>query len=167
MIEIVKSIYRLIRYPQQRKRNYLNKKITPIQNKEIAFQYNKETKKLIVFLVPGAQWDFGKEKISGGLISICSLYEETLKLKNIHNAEVIMVTHHEDGLIWKFDSFENNIQLYRINQLSDYFNNLDTIIFHVPEYLIERVFQNFEKKLKNLHILIKQIFFHHMFSLKR
>jgi len=162
MIEIVKSIYRLIKYPQQRKRIYLNKKITPIQNKEIAHQYDKETKNLIVFLVPGAQWDFGKEKISGGLISICSLYEETLKLKNIHNAEVIMVTHHEDGLIWKFDSFENNIQLYRINQLSDYFKNLNTLIFHIPEYLIERVLQNFEKKFKHWFKTIPTVHFNIM-----
>jgi hypothetical protein len=162
MIEIVKSIYRLIRYPQQRKKIYLNRKITPIQNKEIALQYDKKTKNLIVFLVPGAQWDLGKEKISGGLISICSLFEETLKLKNIHNAEVIMVTHHEDGLIWKFDSFENNIQLFRINQLSDNFNNLDSLIFHVTEFLIERVLQNFEKKFKNWFKTIPTVHFNIM-----
>jgi len=138
MIEIVMFIYRWFRYPQFRKRVYLNNKTIPIQNKEIEIQYKKDTRNLIVFLVPGAQWELGKEKISGGLISICSLFEETLKLKKIHNAEVIMVTHKEDGLIWKFDSFENNIQLYRIDQLSIYFNKLDNLIFHLPEFLISR-----------------------------
>ena len=44
MIEIVKFIYRYIKYPEQRKRVFLNKKIIPIQNKEIEIRYKKETK---------------------------------------------------------------------------------------------------------------------------
>jgi len=143
MKELFKFIYRWFRYPQQRRRVNLNKTVIPIQDKKIVSQYNKETKNLIVFLVPGAQWEQGKEKISGGLISICSLYEETIKLKNIHNAEVIMVTHKEDGLIWKFESFENNIQLYRIDQLSSNFNKLENLLFHLPEFLISRFIQTF------------------------
>ena len=55
MIEIVRFIYRWIRYPQQRRRVDLNKIVMPIQDREIEIQYKKETKNLIVFLVPGGQ----------------------------------------------------------------------------------------------------------------
>lgn len=162
MFEIVRFIYRWIRYPQQRRRVDLNKIVMPIQDREIEIQYKKETKNLIVFLVPGGQWEQGKEKISGGLISICSLYQETIKLKNIHNAEVIMVTHKEDGLIWKFESFENNIQIYRIDQLSSYFNKIDNLLFHLPEYLISRFKKNLGIKNVNWLKTIPNVHFNIM-----
>ena len=162
MIDFVKFIYRYIKYAQQRKRVFLNKKIIPIQNKEIEILYKKDIRNLIVFMVPGAQWEHGKENISGGLISICSLYEETEKLKYIHNAEVIMVTHKEDGLIWKFESFENNIKLFRIDQLSKHFNHLDNLLFHLPELFISRFIDTFGSKNINWLKTIPNVHFNIM-----
>ena len=93
------------------------------------------TKKLIIFLIPGADYFTGKDKISGGIMSIISLAEESVKLKPIHEAEVIVVTFPRQHLIDKHVQFKNRTDVFRYSQLHCYFQSVDEVLIHLPEYL--------------------------------
>lgn len=129
----VKPFIRFVYYKNERKKVFREIKIRKSQNSLLKKEYSKDIKKLIVFVVDGADWFTGKDLISGGILSIASIYEETVKLKGIHNSEVIMVTDPASHLLLKHTQFPNAINIYRFNQLG-YFNSLENIIIHVPEY---------------------------------
>ncbi|AKB46568.1 hypothetical protein MSKOL_0791 [Methanosarcina sp. Kolksee] len=103
-------------------------KIKKYQDKLLSKNYSTNTKKLIIFLTPG--YDI----INGGIHSISSIYEETIKLKHIHGAEVIMCTIPGDPLLLKYTKFDNQNYIYRFSQILPYFKNLQNLIIHIPEY---------------------------------
>jgi hypothetical protein len=121
-------------YPQERKKVFREISITRSQN-ELINQLDQGSNKLIVFIVPGLDWNTGKEKISGGIMSIVSLYEETLKLKEIHGAEVIMCTLTSDSLLLRFRKFENEAIVFRFSQVIKFFGKAKEVIIHLPEFM--------------------------------
>lgn len=160
MSETIKKLIRFVFYKNQRRKVFREIKIRKQQNKLIKQQYDKTTENLIVFIVDGASWFTGKDTISGGVLSIASIYEESKKLKNIHNSEVIMLTPKDAHLLLKHTKFDNDITVFRFEQLFYYFTNLRKLIFHIPEYLVTKINIQFEKKkeylsgINDLHINI-------------
>jgi len=142
-MEFLKNILRFFYYKNQRKKVFREQKIRKRQNKLIIENYSKDIENLIVFMVDGADWFTGKDNISGGIMSIASIYEESEKLKKIHNSNVIMITHKTAHLLLKHTQFPNNIFVFRYKQLIKYFQNLKKVIIHVPEYLVPTINKQF------------------------
>ena len=149
----IKKIIRFFYYKNERKKVFREIKIIKQQNEHIKKNYDRNVEKLIVFVVFGSDWYTGTDNISGGILSISSIYEETNKLKKIHNANVIMLTHANAHLLRKHTQFPNNINVYRFKQLYKYFKRIDSVLFHVPECIVPQFrlqLLAFSKKL--LHI---------------
>jgi hypothetical protein len=144
---LIKNIYRFIKYKEHRQKLVRERKIKPIQTKLFNKEYNTDTtKKLIVFIVPGADRFTGNETMSGGVISILSIAEETKKIFD-KNKEVstIVCTINEDNLLLKYQNFENNFNIYDYKFVS-YFNNLSEIIVHIPDYMAVHFYNVLTKK---------------------
>src|SRR6266852_4198044 len=59
------------------------------------------TERLIVFLTPGYEYR------SGGVISIASIYRESLALRHLHRSEVVLCIVPGEPLLTKYTWFEN------------------------------------------------------------
>ena len=147
--------------PSQRRRFFREKKIRREQDALIAEQFNPEADKVVVYIVDGADWITGKEKISGGLLSIASMYEEAKKLPELSSYQVIMVTLDSTPLILRHTEFENNITVFRLSQVFSFFRRLRHLIINVPEMLVPALPADFRaignKRLGtvgNLHVNI-------------
>ena len=118
-------------------RNPLYKyKIKKLQNKLLCEGYSTEIKKLIIFLTPG------NDVVNGGILSITSIYSETIKINNIHGAEVIMCTVPGEPFLLKYTKFENQNYIYRLSEVLSYFQNLQELMIHIPEYGVEKFLKN-------------------------
>lgn len=148
MMEIVKIIYRLVRYKSEWKKQWREFSIKRSQNKLIYQNFNTETESLIVFLTVGANYDSGKADISGGMISIISLAEESQQLFQSEASEVICCTKNNDHLLLKFSNFENRTTIFRFNQLKYAFNKSKKIIVHIPELMVADFFEQITSKDK-------------------
>jgi hypothetical protein len=133
---VLKKIYRFFKYKKERERLFREIKIKRIEDKSICSEFDLACENLIVFFVPGANRYTGKESISGGVISLVSLCEETRKLKEIHGAETIMCVFPRDCLFLKHENFFNKTNIYRIEQLPDNFRNVKKMIVHLPELMV-------------------------------
>jgi hypothetical protein len=102
------------------------------QSELLQQNYRKDAKKLIIFLTPGV------DLVNGGVLSIASLFEETKRLKQVHQSESILCTYPSDPALLKYTKFENNNFLYNFSQVLAYFNNLEALIIHIPEHYIYR-----------------------------
>jgi len=127
----------------------------------IGKEYDANAKHLIIFFVPGADLFTGKDNISGGVLSIASLYNESKKLEQVHAAQVIMCTFPEQPLLLKHLNFQNDITVYRTSLALNYFHNLEKVIMHVPEMFVEHMFDTFSKgekqalkKIPHVHLNI-------------
>lgn len=146
-----KTLIRLIFYKQERRKLSKERKIRKIQDQNLPLEFDKRLKKLIVFVVPGANWDTGEDIISGGIISIVSIYEETRKLKELHRSEVIMVTGPGEYLLLKHTKFENKISVFRFEQLFSFFDQLEDVLFHIPEYKVQKfISPRYNKFIQNI-----------------
>ena len=161
----IKPFIRFIYYPQERRKFFREIDIRKRQNEHIK-KYDPSANKIIIFLVPGADYDSGRDNISGGVISIVSLCEESDKLKNLHGAEVIMATFPNQHLLLKHTQFNNHTNIFRFSQIQSYFKESEDILFHLPEYMSDYFIQKikikeekwFRKiKEKNINILNQNI----------
>lgn len=119
------------------KRNPIKEfKIKQIQEKLLKENYPPNTNKLIVFLTPGS------DIVNGGILSISSIYEESIKLKHAHGAEVIMCAIPGDPPLLKYTKFNNQNYIYRFSQVLSHFQNLQNLIIHIPEYGIDQFLRN-------------------------
>lgn len=130
--QIVTEPLRFIRDSDHRRRIIREASIRREQDRSIT-RYDNQTRKLIVFLIGGPE-PSGKEKISGGIMSIVSLCEESAELKTVTDAEVIMCTMRHEPLIFHHRQFANKTEVFRFAQLAEYFPHLEEVIFHLPEY---------------------------------
>jgi hypothetical protein len=129
--------------------------IKRIQRGRLIKNYNPNTQRLIIFLTPGHNW------INGGILSINSIYNETCKLKEIHGAEVVMCTDPGGNILLRYTKFANENHLYSFSRVLSYFQNLDSLLIHIPELSVEGFAENHSiqarlqpKKIKYLHINI-------------
>ena len=132
----IKTPLGFIKSPRMRKRIFAERKIKKQQDKAIG-HFDPAAKKLVVFLVPGADMATGTDKISGGILSIVSLCQESAAMKDIHQAEVIMCTMRNEHLLFRHSQFVNHTDVFRYSQLSKYFTAAQEVIFHLPEFVCE------------------------------
>src|ERR1035437_6564892 len=142
------------------KRNYRKKflrelKIKIIQNKSLIINYQRKTKRLVVFVLPSADF-YGNEPKVGGILSINSIFQETEKLKDIFGYNCILVTESAANIYASFSFFESDVKIYRYEQL-DYFNEINEVILNIPEYLVPKTLEEFKqnnfKFIKRTHYL--------------
>jgi hypothetical protein len=134
---LLKRLYRLLRYRNERHKFFREIGIRKKQNHLLTQNYDSAITRLIVFLVPGSDWATGRDKISGGVLSIASLYGETRAIESVHQSKLIMCTFPLDHLLLRHTNFENDIDVYRFSQLQVYFRNLKELTLHIPEFLVE------------------------------
>ena len=141
----------------------LKKVVYLIKNKINASKYKKakehyftenypKTRRLIVFFVPS-----GSNRISGGILSICSIYKIVKDLKQLHNCDVIasyLPNKKDDD--FKYRTFENEMVIYNFHEIEEKFSNLEYLQIHVPEIMVS-VFKDKEAKLKSFYNFIKKI----------
>lgn len=131
--EIKPPLRTLLWYTRLLKRNPINEfKIKQSQERLLKENYSSNTKKLIIFFTPG--YDI----VNGGIRSISSIYEESIKIKNIHNAEVVMCTVPGDPPLLRYSKFQGQNYIYMLSQVLSYFKNLQNIMIHIPEYAITK-----------------------------
>ena len=124
-----------------------------VQERLLRKNYPASTERLIIFLTKGLDISIG------GILSICSIYEETRKLKEVHKAETIMCTVPGDPLLLKYTKFENQIYIYPLSQVLSYFQHLQYLMIHIPEYACQQFLENLTpsdyariREMKNLHL---------------
>lgn len=110
------------------------------QRKLLSKDYSPNVRKLIMFLTPGF------DNVNGGLISITSIYNETHKLRNSLDAEVIMCTAPGEPNLLRFSKFDNQNYIYDMQQSLDYFRELDRLMVHIPEYAVRKFVMSLKEK---------------------
>jgi len=127
-------------------------KIKQIQKKLLKKNYYSKTEKLVVFLTPGY------DTVSGGILSISSIYEESIRFKYIHKAEIIMCTIPGDPPLLRYTKFNNQNYIYKFSQVLSYFQNLQNLMIHIPEYCINQFLKNVDylrlNQIKDVHLNI-------------
>jgi hypothetical protein len=129
-----KVILRLFYYKQERVRFFREFAIRKHQNINIR-KLDRQSKKIILFLIEGADFSTGKDRISGGIISIVSICEASSGMISVHGAQTILCTLPQERLLEKHTQFANNTPVFRFSQLS-YFKAREEVLVHVPEYLV-------------------------------
>jgi hypothetical protein len=109
-----------------------SRQIRKRQNELLSENYQQDTKKLIIFLAPGI------DLVNGGVMSVVSLFEETRRLKKIHQSESILCSYPSDPALLNYSRFKNDCLLYDFSSVLNYFGNLESLIIHVPEHYIYR-----------------------------
>jgi hypothetical protein len=149
----VKDPIRFLVSTKERKKVLTENRVRKQQDKAIQ-QLDASAKKLIVFLVPGADRETGTDKISGGVMSIVSLCEESADMKSIHQAEVVLCTLPNEYILFRHTQFKNHTDVFRFSQLRQYFKKAEEILFHLPEftcsYFLEYINDSDRKWLQQL-----------------
>jgi hypothetical protein len=148
LIRKAKSLVKLAVRGTERRKFKRELQIRKLQDESLNSSYNKHATRLIIFFIDCIDHT-GKEHISGGLLSINSLFEETVKLKEIHKSEVLLCTIKNAHLLFRFSSFETGSRIYRYEQLAKYFIRAEEIVVHIPEYLVEQLVVQFSQKQLN------------------
>lgn len=92
----------------------------------------KKSKRLILFFVPKEV-----DVISGGILSICTIYKVVKELEELHNCNVVAsFLPGVKGLDYKFSKFENNMVIFNFNEITKYFKDLEFLEVHIPDYMI-------------------------------
>lgn len=112
-----------------------------------------DTRKLIIFLTPS--WD----QPSGGVFSIVSLYQESVRLRKWHDAEVVLCAIPGEPPLLKYEWFENDDCILRLDTLLHQCDQLESLLIHIPELFVNQVAgwlasesASALKKVKNIHL---------------
>src|SRR5262249_10784963 len=81
----------------------------------------------------------GYEVRAGGVMTIASLYRETIALKDLHRARVALCTVPGYPPFLKYSWFENNNYILNLEELLMGCGQLDFWLLHVPAYSVDRV----------------------------
>ena len=158
LLNFIKTVYRLFCYKAEWKKQYREISIRKIQNTSIR-TIDPKTEKLILFFIPGADYYSGKESISGGLISIISLAQETAKIFKGSNTKTLCATYYNQHLIYNITSFENQSVILSPKLIEHYFKIVKSLVLHIPELYVEDFVLNqlnnkWLNKIQNVHINI-------------
>ena len=158
LLNFIKTVYRLFRYKAEWKKQFREISIRKIQNTSIR-TIDPKTEKLILFFIPGAGYYSGKESISGGLISIISLAQETAKIFEGSNTKTLCATYYSQHLIYNITSFENKSVILSPKLIEHYFKFVKSLVLHIPELYVEDFVLNqlnnkWLNKIQNVHINI-------------
>jgi hypothetical protein len=90
-------------------------------------------KRLIVFLTPGYEWRHG------GVMSIVTIYRESVALKHVHHARVALCTVPGEPIIFKYSWFKNRSHILDLESLLKRCKGLKHLMLHIPEYAVNQV----------------------------
>lgn len=145
MIDTLKEGARWVLRPMERRRIRREAGVKRLQDELLPKLYPADAKKLIVFFLDSADLVTGKEKVSGGLLSIHSIFEETLKLEPVHGAATVLCSVEGAYLFFEFSTFQSPYRVFRYRQLETCFRKAEEVIAHVPEYMVEYFVSQLEK----------------------
>ena len=91
------------------------------------------TKRLIVFLTPG------RDVRAGGIMTIASFYRESIALRHIHRARVVLCTVPGDPPLLNYSWFENHNYILDLESVLKTCSRLDYLLIHIPAYTVDRV----------------------------
>jgi hypothetical protein len=91
------------------------------------------TKRLIVFLTPGY------EARNGGVMAIASFYRESIALRRIHRARVVLCTVPGDPPFLKYSWFENHNYILDLESVLKGCAGLDYLLIHIPAVQVDRM----------------------------
>jgi hypothetical protein len=103
-------------------------------------KFNPNTRKLIIVLTPGY------DNVSGGILSISSIFKETKKLGELHQSETILCNCPGDPALLRYTKFKNNNVLYSFSEALKYFSKLENLIIHVPEVNVSQLYWSLSYK---------------------
>ncbi|MCB9246141.1 MAG: hypothetical protein H6606_06880 [Flavobacteriales bacterium] len=150
----IRTLYRLFRYRAEWKKHWREISIRRNQRR-ILHTYPRKLEEVIVFLVPGASYASGRESISGGVISIFSLWEESRKLHDEHKAGVFVATFPGEHLLLRYTNFENDAIVFNLEQLLTYFKAPKYLI-HIPELyvanFVNKLPRDLDKRLRGINV---------------
>jgi hypothetical protein len=116
-------------------------------------RYDPDSEALIVILTPG------NDQVNGGILSIASIYQETSRLKDLHQSEVLLCTVPGEPLLLRYSQFRNENDIFEFSEVLRYFRSLEKLMIHIPEYAVERFSENITdndrrrlRAVKNIHI---------------
>jgi hypothetical protein len=143
------------------KRNPIKEsRIIKRQEELLRENYSPDIENLIIFLTPGY------DVVNGGILSISSIARESMKLKHLHGAEVLLCTFPGDPPLLKYTKFNNQNYIFRLSQILFYFQKLQNLMIHIPEYSIDQFIRNISaqeyarlRNIENIHfnIMIQNI----------
>lgn len=125
--------------------------VKPFQEILLRRHYSRDVDSLIVFLTPG------HDIVCGGIISIASIYAETLKLRYLHKSDVIMCTVPGDPPLLKYTRFRNQNYIYRFSQVLQYFKKIKSLMIHIPEYAVLQFIDNISTRDRNILFDIEKV----------
>lgn len=92
------------------------------------------TKRLIVFLTPGAEWR------NGGVIALADMYRESKALRHLHRARVTLCTvPGDDPLFLRYTWFRNRNYILDLESVLRGCGRLDYLLIHIPAYAVDLV----------------------------
>lgn len=92
-----------------------------------------DSPRLVVFLVPGYNWR------SGGILSITSLYRESVRLRHCHGAYVALCTIPGDPTLLRYSWFRNRDYIVHFEDVLRRCDRVQSVLLHVPEYAVNRM----------------------------
>ncbi len=141
-MEIIKRVYRLFYYKSEWRKQFRELKIRKLQRATLK-NIDSKTENLIIFFIPGASYYSGKEIITGGLISIISLAEETSRIfRNNSHFKIVCSTYYDTHLLFKIKSFDNQTDIFNPGLIERHFTNVKNLIMHIPELYVENFVSN-------------------------
>ncbi|PKB17880.1 hypothetical protein [Flavobacterium sp. 5] len=122
--EFEKSIRKTKHFLLQR--SYKNFKINYFKN-----NYSDTKRLILIFTLSGTH------KITGGILSICTIFSVFKNLKSTHNCNVISsFLPYKKDLDYKYRNFENEMIIYNFNEIKKLFKNLDYLEIHIPDMMV-------------------------------
>lgn len=91
------------------------------------------TKRLIVFLTPGF------EVRAGGVMAIASYYRESIALRHIHGAKVVLCAFPGDPPFFKYTWFNNSNYILDLESVLQACTQLDYLLIHIPAIAVDRM----------------------------
>jgi len=116
------------------------------------FKKSKKSKKIILFFIPSEI-----NSISGGLLSICSIFNETLKLKSIHGSDCYTVYLPQyTSYNYRYKQFKNDLVLFNLKYIIKRYKQIEKLEIQLPEIFINSIIEN-NNKTEYFHSWIKKI----------
>ena len=117
------------------------------------------TRRLIIFLTPGFN------NPSGGTLSIAWTYRESQLISDLHGAKVALCTIPGEPPLLKYTWFRNSNYLLDLEALLNRCNELDYLLIHIPEYVVNVVadwLDSHEPNLRNIKELHLNVLVQHI-----
>lgn len=105
----------------------LRNRILAARAPQPARRFSADCKRFVVFLITG--WDF----VNGGIMSICSIAEETRRLLSANGVSVAVCTAYGQPRMLRLTKFDNDIEIFSFEDLLKWLPSGSEVLVHVPD----------------------------------